>query len=259
MQEDEEEDDIQAIARFKRPLSTSSEATSTTKRRGINVEGPLDLHFAKKSEESIKLGKVYKQTSLNDTCNKKPRARVVQYIARFFIRNGIPFNVAPSKSFKLMVEAIGTYDPHLVWTPCSSHCLDLILEDIGKIPKVKRVIQRGITLVGFIYNHLKTNLKRMFTSNEWLQSKGTKENKGKKTIDVILMPPFWSDVIYALRPIVRGLRLVDNEKKLSMDYIYEVMDREKYTDIFAIIDKRWDCQLHHPLHATKYYLNLEFF
>ena len=42
---------------------------------------------------------------------------------------------------------------HLFWTPCAAHCLDLILEDIGKLSRVKRAIQRGIKLVGFIYNH----------------------------------------------------------------------------------------------------------
>ncbi|KAI5402220.1 hypothetical protein KIW84_050010 [Lathyrus oleraceus] len=33
----------------------------------------------------------------------------------------------------------------------------------------------------------------------------------------------------------------------------------KYKYVFAIIDKRWECQLHHPLHVVGYYLNLEYF
>nr|KYP34542.1 hypothetical protein KK1_044500 [Cajanus cajan] len=208
-------------------------------------------------------------------------------------------------------KILQTVRPHLFWTPCAAHCLDLMLEDIGKIPKVKRVIQRGIKLVGYIYNHtltlntmrkytnkvelvrhgvtrfattfltlqrlhkLKANLRRMFTSDEWLQSKGAKEPKGKKATEIVLMPTFWSDVVYALKamgPIVRVLRLVDNEKKPAMGYIYEAMERakeaiqnsfnhneEKYKDIFAIVDRRWDCQLHHPLHAAGYYLNPEFY
>nr|KYP54593.1 Uncharacterized protein yqxC [Cajanus cajan] len=96
-----------------------------------------------------------------------------------------------------------------------------------------------------------TNLRRMFTSDEWLQSKGTKEAKGKKTTNVVLMPSFWSDVVYtlkAMRPIVRVLMLVDNEKAM----------KKKYKNIFAIINRRWDCQLHHPLYAVRYYLKLEF-
>ncbi|XP_070028115.1 uncharacterized protein [Nicotiana sylvestris] len=57
-----------------------------------------------------------------------------------------------------------------------------------------------------------------------------------------------------------------------MGYIYEAMDRAKeaiakvfdgniakYKDIFKIIDERWQCQLHHPLHAAGHYLNPEYF
>ncbi|RZB75263.1 hypothetical protein D0Y65_033937 [Glycine soja] len=411
-EDEEEEDEILEIARLKsgkkRP-TTSNEASSTASNKRITTKkGPIDLLFSKAPEESIKLGKTMRQSSVNETYNKVARDRAVQYIARFFFRNGIPFNVAKSKSFKLMIEAIGTYSPHLkppsyhelrvpllkkeleytkgllrgheeerikygcsimsdgwtdrknrtlinflifelldsfveeigeknviqvvtdngsnyvlagkilqvtrpkiFWTPCAAHCLDLMLEDIGKIPKVKRVIQRGIKLVGYIYNHTlalntmrkftqktelvrhgvtrfattfltlqrlhkqKANLRRMFTSDEWLKSKAAKEPKGKQATDVALMPSFWNDVVYALKamgPLVSVLRLVDNEKKPAMGFIYEAMDRAKeaiqrafnnnegkYKDILAIIDKRWDCQLHHPLHAVGYYLNPKFF
>lgn len=57
-----------------------------------------------------------------------------------------------------------------------------------------------------------------------------------------------------------------------MGYIYEAMDRAKetiaksfndneedYMEYFQIIDKRWESQLHQPLHAAGYYLNPEFF
>ncbi|KAL2320021.1 hypothetical protein Fmac_028990 [Flemingia macrophylla] len=214
-------------------------------------------------------------------------------------------------NYDMAGKILQTVRPHLFWTPCAAHCLDLMLEDIGKIPKVKKVILRGIKLVGYIYNHTltlntirkytnkvelvrhgvtrfattfltlqrlhkqKANLRRMFTSDKWLQSKGAKEAKGKKATEVVLLPSFWNDVVYALKamgPIVGVLRLVDNEKKPAMSYIYEAMNRaketiqlsfnhneEKYKEIFEIIDRRWDCQLHHPLHAAGYYLNPEFF
>nr|CAN68889.1 hypothetical protein VITISV_030929 [Vitis vinifera] len=64
-------------------------------------------------------------------------------------------------------------------------------------------------------------------------------------------------------PLVRVLRLVDGEKKTLMRYIYEDLNRakdtivrsfnrneEKYKEIFNIIDKRWEIQLHRPLHAA---------
>ena len=113
--------------------------------------------------------------------------------------------------------------PHLFWTLCAAHCLDLMLEDIGKIAKVKIVIQKGISLVGFIYNHTlalnimrnntdnvelvrhgvtrfattfltlqrlykqKANLRNMFTSQEWLKSKATNDLKGKKATRIVLL------------------------------------------------------------------------
>ena len=57
-----------------------------------------------------------------------------------------------------------------------------------------------------------------------------------------------------------------------MGYIYEAMDRakeaiikafneneEKYSNIFKIIDERWECQLHLPLHVAGHFLNPEYF
>ncbi|RDX70177.1 hypothetical protein CR513_50604, partial [Mucuna pruriens] len=120
----------------------------------------------------------------------------------------------------------------------------LMLENIGKIAKVKKVIQRGIKLVGYIYNHSmalntmrkftnkselvrygvtrfattfltlqrlhkqKVNFRRMFTSDEWVDFRTAKDPKGKKASDIVLMPSFWNDVVYALKamgPIVRVL------------------------------------------------------
>ncbi|XP_028082295.1 uncharacterized protein LOC114283626 [Camellia sinensis] len=107
---------------------------------------------------------------------------------------------------------------HLYWTPCTVHCLDLMLEDIFKIPRLKKTFER------------------------------------------------------VSGPLVKVLRLVDTEKKPPMGYIYEAMDRakkciassfdhkeERYNEIFEIIDKRWDVQLHRPLHAVAHFLNPEFF
>ncbi|RWR93421.1 hypothetical protein CKAN_02267000 [Cinnamomum micranthum f. kanehirae] len=91
----------------------------------------------------------------------------------------------------------------------------------------------------------------------------------------MLMPSFWNTVVYALKvsgPLLCVLRLVDGEKKAPMGYIYEAMDRakeaisnafggkeERYNNIFEIIDRRWDVQLHRPLHAAGYFLNPEYF
>ena len=89
------------------------------------------------------------------------------------------------------------------------------------------------------------------------------------------MSSFWNTIIFCLKissPLVRVLHLVDGEKKAPMGYIYEAMTRaketivksflgneEKYKEIFEIIDKMLEIQLHQPLHAVGYFLNLEVF
>lgn len=58
---------------------------------------------------------------------------------------------------------------HLYWIPCAAHCIDLMLEDIGKLPLIKKTIQRAISLVGFIYSHSSTlSLLRFFTNKREL-------------------------------------------------------------------------------------------
>lgn len=54
----------------------------------------------------------------NGASDRKARARVVQYVVRFLVTNGIPFNVVRSESFKLMIEAIGNYGPYLKVPSC---------------------------------------------------------------------------------------------------------------------------------------------
>ena len=54
--------------------------------------------------------------------------------------------------------------PHLYWTPCVAHCKDLMVEDIEKLPLIKKTILKGVRLVGFIYSHSSTlSLLRQFT------------------------------------------------------------------------------------------------
>ncbi|GMP32949.1 hypothetical protein CsSME_00006479 [Camellia sinensis var. sinensis] len=97
--------------------------------------------------------------------------------------------------------------PHLYWTPCVAHCLDLMLEDIFKLPNFKKTFERAIGVHGYIYNRpsllnmmrsftqlkelvkpaktqfatafltlqklyqQRNNLRKMFTSEEWTKSK----------------------------------------------------------------------------------------
>ncbi|KAL8532011.1 hypothetical protein ACS0TY_008567 [Phlomoides rotata] len=193
----------------------------------------------------------------------------------------------------------------------AAHCIDLMLEDIGKLSEMKMTLKKAISVTSFVYVRpgvvnmlrkftegkelcragvtrfatafltlqrmleLKKKLRDMFTSEDWTQSKWSKEADGKKVANIILAPRFWNSVVRIVKiysPLVRVLRLVDGERKPAMGYIYEAMDRAKetimkafdnkeyeYRDAFEIIDKRWSCQLHKPLHAAGFFLNPEFF
>jgi len=41
----------------------------------------------------------------------------------------------------------------ITWTPCTPHCLDLLLEDVGKLPWAAKVVAEGKAMVKFITNH----------------------------------------------------------------------------------------------------------
>ncbi|KAF8387759.1 hypothetical protein HHK36_026414 [Tetracentron sinense] len=86
-------------------------------------------------------------------------------------------------------------------------------------------------------------------------------------METVLSTTFWNNIVYAMKitaPLVRVLRLVDGEKKPPMGYIYEAMDRAKETIKEAMGGqrferRRWNVQLHQPLHAAGYILNPEFY
>ena len=43
--------------------------------------------------------------------------------------------------------------PTLFWSPCAAHCIDLILEDMGKIVWIRDTIYSMRSIAKFIYNH----------------------------------------------------------------------------------------------------------
>ena len=45
--------------------------------------------------------------------------------------------------------------PTIVWTPCASHCLDLLMEDIGKLRWVKKIVREATSIVTFFTTKLK--------------------------------------------------------------------------------------------------------
>eukprot|EP00253_Pinus_taeda_P006022 PITA_06022 len=155
--------------------------------------------------------------------------------------------------------------PTLFWTPCAAHCLDLLLEDMGKISFIKEAVDMARSIPKFIYNHAfvlslmrrftrnkelrrpaitrfattfitlqpllrcQFELKQMFVSDDWRNCRYNRRPDGKAIAKMVYSKTFWRGVEEACavsEPIVKILRLVDGEKP-AMPYLYEGMDRAK--------------------------------
>lgn len=44
--------------------------------------------------------------------------------------------------------------PSLYWTPCACHCIDLLLEDIGKMAWVREVVDQARTITRYFYDFI---------------------------------------------------------------------------------------------------------
>nr|KYP52522.1 Glutathione S-transferase 1 [Cajanus cajan] len=152
-------------------------------------------------------------------------------------------------NYKVAGEMLMQTRKNLYWTPCAAHCIDLIFEDFEKKLKVHEVtIKKGRKITTYIY------------SRTMLISMLKKFTKGRDLVRPVVVP------------LMTVLRLVDSDEKPVMGFIYDGMDcakkkikinfdnvKKSYEPVWNIIDERWDKQLHRPLHAAAYYLNLHFY
>ncbi|XP_059309941.1 uncharacterized protein LOC132061087 [Lycium ferocissimum] len=154
--------------------------------------------------------------------------------------------------------------PHIYWTPCTAHCINLIFRDIFKINQYASVFSKTTKIYAYIsqrplllnlmrkftnernlFLHAKEKLKKLVTSNEWKQSKHAKEITGKEVARNLISPSFWDDVCKALKvgsPLIIVLRLVDGKKKPPKGYLYEAMDlcKESIAKAFGADERKYD-------------------
>ncbi|XP_031116598.1 uncharacterized protein LOC116020254 [Ipomoea triloba] len=140
--------------------------------------------------------------------------------------------------------------PSLFWTSCASHCLDLMLEDIGKLPEFKQKIESARRTTTFIYRHGRIlSAMREFTggkdlvrpgvtSDHWSTSKLANTEAGKKVYDSVFSTRFWTgveDCIKASQPILVMLRIVDADEIPAMAEVAMAMEiaKKKLNEAFA--------------------------
>ncbi|KAK9276942.1 hypothetical protein L1049_006480 [Liquidambar formosana] len=135
-------------------------------------------------------------------------------------------------------------------------------------PRITRFVTNFLTLRSVVIQE--DNLKNMFSHTEWLSSIYSRRPDAQAIKSLLHLERFWKSAHEAVRvsePLVKVLRIVDGDMP-AMGYIYEGIERakvvimayykgieEKYMPIWEIIDRRWNVQLHSPLHAAAAYLN----
>ncbi|CAN1749052.1 hypothetical protein LINPERHAP1_LOCUS3583 [Linum perenne] len=156
--------------------------------------------------------------------------------------------------------------PSIYWAPCAARCIDLMLEDFGKLEWISGVIEQARSVTRFIYNQssvlklmrnftfgndilltsstrsatdfttlkrmadFKLNLQSMATSPEWIECPGG----ALAAADVINNRSFWSSCILIIRltsPLLHALHVVSSSgssrKKGSMGYVFAAIYRAK--------------------------------
>ncbi|CAI5978358.1 unnamed protein product [Closterium sp. NIES-64] len=138
--------------------------------------------------------------------------------------------------------------PHIFFTNCAAHCLDLMLHDIGKIPAVKLVIMLGRFL------EVKRALRAMVINEEWEDVAVAKTEEGMEVRKLLLDDVFWdcgTAVHRLMTPIYEVLRAVDTRAQV-MGQLYGLM-LEATVKTNAAAETAGG--VHNPLHAIGWLLN----
>ncbi|EYU24149.1 hypothetical protein MIMGU_mgv1a024871mg, partial [Erythranthe guttata] len=174
---------------------------------------------------------------------------------------------------RLMLEM-----PHIFWPPCAAHCVDL--EDIEKAKKITSCIYNNDKIVNLMKSYTKdrellrpgiTRFATLFISIESLVRHSMELKRmcttPERVSSIILDNKIWKkacEVCLVMEPLVKVLKLVDQDKKPTLAIVYEAMDRAKpgikgvvkdWQTYWTVIDKRWYKMLLKHLHAAAYFLN----
>ncbi|XP_027169431.1 uncharacterized protein LOC113769158 [Coffea eugenioides] len=167
-----------------------------------------------------------------------------------------------ASNYKVVRSLLSKRYPNIWWSPCATHCINLILKDISEMNNVKALVSLASTVTIFIYNHKftlnwlrktagwkkiirpvetrfattfialkglhdhKDSLQSLVTSGDY--KKFLRIEKGKDVKQIILDERFWNNCLIMVRimgPIIRLLRICDTDERPSLGYVYEGMFR----------------------------------
>ncbi|XP_025703996.1 uncharacterized protein [Arachis hypogaea] len=156
--------------------------------------------------------------------------------------------------------------PNIFWSPCTAHCVNLILKDIASLPHIADLASRASKVTVFVYNHMiflswlrkrkewkeivrpgvtrfatvfitlksiydhKEDLQSLVTDKYFTSHKFSKSVNGKMVSSIILDSKFWEDcftTVMLVGPLIKLLRFVDADEKPSLGIMYAGMQRAK--------------------------------
>ncbi|RWR92086.1 hypothetical protein CKAN_02127900 [Cinnamomum micranthum f. kanehirae] len=174
-----------------------------------------------------------------------------------YLYNLIDDTLDNAADFKATTKKLHEKQESIIWVPCATHCIDLTMEDIGKLDDVRDTIDEGKMVTSLIYNHqfitdllremnegreiLRPGITRFATHFVALESlcraKASIMQMWTSTAYIVLGEDFWNRperITDLLEPLVLVLKLVDADTKPTMGIVYDAMDRAK------VQRKLWD-------------------
>ena len=143
--------------------SILSDGWSDRKKRGIVnilVSCPLGTYFLR----AVDTGKRGRKTTGSFIYRHIRHA-----ILEVGIENVVQVITDNASNCRRMGHLLEAEFPTIMWTPCASHCLDLLMEDVGKLRWVKRVVRLATSIVTFFT--VKVKVLAMFREHSKLELK----------------------------------------------------------------------------------------
>jgi len=232
--------------------------TDTSRRHLINflANSPAGTFFLGSVDAS---SEVADAQMLADLLEKQIDKVGKEYVVQIVTDNGANFKAAG----RILMERI----PHLFWTPCAAHCLNLMMQDIGQIKEFNTTINMAKKLSRFLYKHgrllefmrkkidgdlvrpavtrfatsyltlasmfqKRQGLKALFVSPQWSSSAWSKSAEGQQCERIVLSAPFWTKVqtcLKASQPLLIALRIADGDETPAAPEIMAAMEVAKST------------------------------
>ncbi|KAH7315827.1 hypothetical protein KP509_21G067100 [Ceratopteris richardii] len=197
-----------------------------------------------------------------------------------------------ASNYKRMGELVESEYPSIVWTPCTTHSIDLLFEDIGKLTWVAPILADAKCIISFIRkNHHALSLFRSYSEKELVRISETwfgyifyvltRLYDCMDALRMIAIDRRWSsmprgltDVAkYTLIPVLKSIHIVlcivDMEGS-TMGLVYHLYMRmrraiasvtclssSRINDVLRAGDSRWDF-LSRPIHGFAALLHLYF-